>query len=231
MPAIGGFAAQRRSSPASLALVDAAHAAAVAALLLAKGPVIFDHEPVITEAINIPLKPPPPPELMVEQPKTAPSVLDLPDPIIAPPLPRPMPPVDRTDAPAPSLPLPPGPPTPDLALGPKLPPPLPVPQPEPKAPPVRVDARLDPRYAGALQPDYPSSELRAENEGNVTVRVTIGRDGRVAAVECVRAASDAFCQATREQALRRWRFKPATEDGRPVEASKTMMVRFLLENA
>lgn len=79
-----------------------------------------------------------------------------------------------------------------------------------------------------LQPPYPASEQRAENEGSVTVRILIGTDGRVKSVEKVRGASDAFFRATEQQALRHWRFKPATVDGRPVESRKVMTVHFRL---
>jgi protein TonB len=58
--------------------------------------------------------------------------------------------------------------------------------------------------------------------------VLIGADGRVKAVEKLRATSDAFFRATEQQALRHWRFKPATVDGRPVEARKVMTVHFQL---
>jgi protein TonB len=47
------------------------------------------------------------------------------------------------------------------------------------------------------------------------VRVTIAPDGRVTSVEQVSATSPAFFQATQRHALSRWRFKPATVDGRP----------------
>ena len=48
-------------------------------------------------------------------------------------------------------------------------------------------------------------------------------------VEKIRATSDAFFRATERQALRHWRFKPATVDGRPVESRTTMTVHFQLQ--
>jgi protein TonB len=94
---------------------------------------------------------------------------------------------------------------------------------------VRVDAQFDPRFAGALQPPYPAAEQRNAREGEVRVRVTIAPDGRVAAVEKVSATSDAFWQVTQRQALSRWRFKPATVDGKPVQSSKVLSVFFKLD--
>jgi protein TonB len=100
----------------------------------------------------------------------------------------------------------------------------------PAPPPVYVEPGTDSRYARFFQPPYPASEIRAGREGTATVRVLIGTDGRVKAVEKVRATSDAFYEATRSQALGKWRFRAATRGGVPEEAWKVMTVRFVLEN-
>lgn len=94
-------------------------------------------------------------------------------------------------------------------------------------PPVRHEARL---IGNDLQPPYPAAEQRAQREGVVRIRVTIGPDGRVTAVERLSATSDAFWLATQRQALSRWRFRPATLDGHPVEGSQVMTVQFRLED-
>jgi protein TonB len=94
--------------------------------------------------------------------------------------------------------------------------------------PVMVDAFIDPRYQGLLQPPYPPEEQRAGNSGRVVLRVLVGTDGRVKQVEKVSAASDAFFAAAQRQALGKWRFKPATQDGVPIEQWKTMSLRFVL---
>ena len=86
-----------------------------------------------------------------------------------------------------------------------------------------MDRRSEP------QPPYPASEQRLGREGRVTIRVLIGIDGRVAAAERVRATSDAFYRATEQHALRHWRFRPATVDGRPVESRKSITVEFRLD--
>ncbi|HEX4695158.1 TonB family protein [Sphingomonas sp.] len=99
----------------------------------------------------------------------------------------------------------------------------------PPPPAVMVNAEYDPRYAYALQPTYPTSEIRAGNSGRVVLRVLIGPDGRVKQVERVSAASDAFFAAAEHQALTRWRFKPATRDGVAIEQWKTMSLSFVLD--
>ena len=95
--------------------------------------------------------------------------------------------------------------------------------------PVLTGATVDPRYAAQFQPEYPAGERRAERFGKVVIRVLIGTDGRVKRAERVSAASDAFWAATERRALDKWRFRPATRDGVPVEAWRTMTVRFELE--
>lgn len=91
---------------------------------------------------------------------------------------------------------------------------------------VRTVAMLASR--GVAQPPYPRS-LQADGiEGIAIVRVLVATDGRVKAVEVVRADDPLFFEATRDHALRKWRFKPATEDGRPIESWREMTVRFVI---
>ncbi|MET0239967.1 MAG: energy transducer TonB [Sphingobium sp.] len=99
---------------------------------------------------------------------------------------------------------------------------------EPPIQPKLVDARIDRRFADAFQPAYPPAMIRQEAEGSVTVRVSIGADGRVLDVALVEAASPAFFEATKRQALSRWRFLPATRDGVPVASERVMTVHFRL---
>ena len=102
---------------------------------------------------------------------------------------------------------------------------------DPPPAPKLVFAELDPRYAGAFQPDYPASEQRREIEGVAKVRVLIGTDGRVKAVELVSTDSPGFFAETKRRALARWRFKPATRGGVAEESWKTMTVRFEIRAA
>jgi protein TonB len=100
--------------------------------------------------------------------------------------------------------------------------------PETIKPAIIIGANIDPRYASSFQPAYPAIEIRGGNAGRVTVKVLIGVDGRVKDIEKVSAASESFWEATRRQALAKWRFKPATRDGEPYETWKTMNVSFVL---
>jgi protein TonB len=229
-----GFLEQRTSRPLSLGAVVLLHGAAIAAVLLIKGPDWQRAVDVPTKVINVDVPKPPPPDVPPPpQDKVMPQVptrsfIDVPPRVI--PTPVPNIPVSSSDRPT----LPSGPVIgdSDRPTGGEVPRPEPrlaVPVREPVRPSVRVDAQFDPRFAGALQPPYPAAEQRNAREGEVRVRVTIAPDGRVAAVEKVSATSDAFWQVTQRQALSRWRFKPATVDGKPVQSSKVLSVFFKLD--
>jgi len=213
---------QRTSSPGSLTIVIALHAAGIAGLMLWKTEFVSTSmKPLVIKMIK--QAPPPPPVEPVPQMKPevrqkvvidqVPSVIRMERPTEfkleqAPDI-RPM--------------FDPGP------IGDAIADPAPIPAANPPKPvlePVRREATM--LASSQLQPPYPASEQRAENEGSVTVRILIGSDGRVKSVEKVRGANEAFFRSTEQQALRHWRFKPATVDGRPVESRKTMTVHFRL---
>lgn len=111
-----------------------------------------------------------------------------------------------------------------------------IPDPGPYVPPAQpprpalVLAQLDSRYAGSFQPDYPAREQREGTEGMARVRVLIGTDGRVKAVELVSTDSPGFFEETKRRALAKWRFKPAMRGGVAEESWQTMNVRFQIRN-
>ena len=214
-----GFYEQDSIRPGGLALVIALHAAAFAGLVLVRTDIIrADPGSTAIFDVRVPAEPEPEPEPRPQpDQRQAPSVIDTVRPIVDTTVTRPT----VTDPPLP--PLPPMPRVSDQVqladAAPDLPPP----------PPVRVEAQFDPRYASELLPPYPASEESAQREGVVRVRVTVGADGRVKAIRKVSATSDAFWRATERHALARWRFRPATVDGRPVESNKVMSVHFRIE--
>ena len=99
---------------------------------------------------------------------------------------------------------------------------------EPPQEPVLVEPGIDPRAMSAFQPDYPGSMIRQGMEGSVTVRVSIGADGKVTAIERLSATDEAFWIATQRHAMRKWRFRPATRDGVAVPGIKVLTVHFKL---
>lgn len=101
--------------------------------------------------------------------------------------------------------------------------------PEPPHVPVFRDATRDPRFAGRFQPDYPASRIRDGIEGRCPVTVTIAPSGRVSDVASNGCDDEAFFAATQRQALRHWRFQPATRDGVPVQSTQSLTVTFRLD--
>jgi protein TonB len=171
-----------------------------------------------TTIFDVPIDEPPPP---VEQPKPKTDTPRVQQetvyvPPVTPVVQSDMPPIQTTNV----LPE-----TPPVIVG-----NTPAPGFDPPKPPPLVLAEIDPRYAKDFQPQYPSVEIRSGNEGTVSVRVRIGTDGRVKDVQKVSATSEAFFDATRRQALSRWRFRPATRGGVAEESWKTMRVRFEVTN-
>ena len=220
----GSFLTPRKSNAASFVAVVALHGAALTALALSK--------------MDVPIKAyfPPIEMIPIEIDPIPPKVIPDPQPV---PEPRPAPrseivavdPIIETPSRSPFEAQPPFTPpyTPGSVGKVEMKDGNGAPVVEPK-PPVRVEAQIDGRYSRDLQPPYPPSEQRMGNEGTVTVRVTIGANGRVKAVNRVSAASDAFYKATERHALRSWRFKPATVDGKAVESEKVMTVHFRIED-
>ena len=96
--------------------------------------------------------------------------------------------------------------------------------------PVWRAASRSSRHIGDFQPPYPASRQREGVEGNCQVSVTIAPNGRVTAVRALACADDAFYAATERQALRNWRFEPATRDGVRVESTLTQNVVFRIDD-
>lgn len=93
--------------------------------------------------------------------------------------------------------------------------------------PPRAPVIVGPQFTGRNpQPPYPTAMQRMNIEGAVTVRVLVGVDGRPVRIEAVKVDQEAFFAATRDWAMKNWRFKPATRDGEPFQEWRTMTVRF-----
>ena len=219
---------RQRLNPAALALILAAHAAAIAAVMSAR--MHYDrHKQPPTIVDTIPL-PPEPRSDPVEPPVTQPSAsaLDAPAPLVpAPPLPGPT----VFDVPSSPPPLPgptvqdlPAPPMPGPLIGNGMDPaPLPLPAPV---------VRSGPRFAtpdADIRPPYPEAMRAREQEAVLRLRLSIDQRGRVVAVEPVGKADPTFLAAARRHILKAWRYKPAMEGERAVAASTVVTLKFELD--
>ncbi len=217
-----GFLQERRRSPVSLAAVIGLHGAALGALILFGNTAFQRDDPPPLKIINIRNVPPPPPEVPPPPPRR-----DTPEqiatPTIAPPVTPPITPPIIGQVTPPTVyhpPLtPPGPRIETADATPVIP------------PPVRRAAEVDPRFRDALQPPYPRDQEALQRVGQVRVRITIGTDGRVTAIEQLSATNDSFWRVTERQARSRWRFRPATVDGRPIVSTMVFTVTFRIPDA
>ena len=84
-----------------------------------------------------------------------------------------------------------------------------------------------PRVVDQVNPRYPALARRAGVEGPVVLRAIIRRDGSVEDVEVLRDLPMGLGEAAR-QAVERWRFRPATFHGQPIDVYYTVTVNFRL---
>jgi len=83
-----------------------------------------------------------------------------------------------------------------------------------------------PRPLVRVPPVYPYMAERRRIEGFVELVFTVNRDGRVEDVEILASdPGDLFVEAAR-RAVSRWRFEPASKDGRPVAVRVSQTLRF-----
>lgn len=160
-----------------------------------------------------PDKPPPPPP--PDQPQVQPPPVVSPPPIVQVQSPPPM--IQTVQTPPPAIQL-----TPKAA---------PVAPPAPPAPVVSKAAGLKGNPGQFFGPDaYPAAALRAEAQGRVVARLTVGTDGRV--TECTVTTSSGnsdLDSTTCSIAKRRVKYSPALDaSGTPITSTATLPVKWVL---
>lgn len=95
------------------------------------------------------------------------------------------------------------------------------------APPAEAQNR------GAVQtkkvdPVYPDALLKTERQGNVLLAGRIDAKGQIGDLRVVATSNNAFIQPALE-AVRQWQFRPATQDGKPIEIFANVGVRFRIQ--
>lgn len=115
-------------------------------------------------------------------------------------------------------------PTPDVAVTiPQGPPP----EPEPTGP-IRVGGDVKaPVKVNAPDPQYPDAARNARVEGVVIVEAIIDKQGRVKSTKIVKDLPMGLGDSA-QRAIKTWRFKPATLNGKPVEVYYNLTVNFRL---
>jgi protein TonB len=206
----------RANSPSLLVVILAGHAVLIGAVMASKTdlPERFQPPPTIVELIKD--KPPPPPEDAARpQRRPTDSAIDTPVVIVPTDLPvlpaiDPGPVVDR--------------PTP--AVGPAVDP-LPIADPPTPALVRRAARFITP--ADDIRPPYPEGKRLSQQEASLRLAWVINAAGRVTSVEPVGAVDPDVLAAARSHILKRWRYRPATEGGSPIESRTIVTLRFELE--
>jgi protein TonB len=101
------------------------------------------------------------------------------------------------------------------------------------ASPVMAPAELVPprplqEAAGNRKPEYPQAALRRHIQGVVRLLVDVSADGRAESVNILKSSGNDMLDASAVEAVRSWRFLPATRGGKPVPGKAEVPIRFIL---
>jgi periplasmic protein TonB len=94
------------------------------------------------------------------------------------------------------------------------------------SPPLRLPARpvYNPR------PVYPRQARLMGWEGSIVLRVLVDTQGNAAEVAVVSGSGQAVLDQSAVEAVRRWKFSPAMEAGKPVAMAHDVRIRFRLDD-
>ena len=103
-------------------------------------------------------------------------------------------------------------------------------------PPVREPAAMSPpvfnvAYLRNPPPQYPLVARRNGEQGTVTLKVLVTRDGIPASVAVERTSGSSRLDEAAAETVRTWRFVPARQGTQPVEAWVLVPIVFRLEGA
>ena len=223
--------------PSALAVAIALHGALIAFVVsgaLEKPHTEVEPPPVIVQLLT------PEPPLKLEPPTPEP-----PKPKPQPPKPEPVKPQPRPEPPRPEQPKP-EPAKPEVRPEPVkieapatavAPAPTPVAPPAPPAPPppapsvakpsARTEVSISASYAAAnRKPEYPKMSLRLGEQGTVVLTVMVKSDGSAGDVEVKSTSGFTRLDRAAADAVKTWRFNPATIDGKAVDKSYEVPITF-----
>ena len=93
-------------------------------------------------------------------------------------------------------------------------------------PPPVAAAATEPVPVSKPPPRYPDAALRRNEGGTVRVRVTVAADGSVERLDVAAGSGNRHLDRAAMEAVRRWRFQPATRGGQPVSADVVVPIVF-----
>ena len=109
------------------------------------------------------------------------------------------------------------------------PPPPPAPEPEPPSGPLRVGGDVKaPTLSNRVEPQYTDAARKARIAGTVVIEAIIDKNGNVDRVKVIKGLPGGLSEQA-ENAVRRWKYKPGTLNGKPVDTIFNVTVTFKLE--
>ncbi len=96
--------------------------------------------------------------------------------------------------------------------------------PEPVSVPANVTAAS---IIEQVNPEYPPQARAANVEGEVVLRATIDKEGKITQVQVLEG--DELLAPAAVEAVGKWRYKPMLVDGEPKEVKTTITVTFSLK--
>lgn len=95
--------------------------------------------------------------------------------------------------------------------------------------PVFAQSKVEPPVpVRTVPPDYPTEMRRDGVSGVVTVKCQIDEKGDVTGAEVEKSSNSAFEPAA-VAAVKKWKFKPAKQDGAPVAIRVSIPIKFVSE--
>ncbi len=96
--------------------------------------------------------------------------------------------------------------------------------------PVFAQSKAEPPVpVRTVPPDYPDELRRDGVSGLVMVKCTIDEQGNVSGTEVEKSSNAAF-EKPALNALKKWKFKPAKQDGTPVAIKVSIPIKFVFES-
>ena len=88
---------------------------------------------------------------------------------------------------------------------------------------------LAPLKTHHLEPFYPMAARQNRWEGTVIIEATLGKDGQIGKTTLVQSSGYQLLDTEAIKAVKKWRYHPATKDGKPIEWQLRIKILFKLE--
>jgi bla regulator protein blaR1 len=99
----------------------------------------------------------------------------------------------------------------------------------PKTAPVHTYTRALADFRSCAKPEWPHADLEAEHQGTVTLRYLVTTEGLPAQSEVLRSSGHPALDEAARSGIAKCHFKPATQDGQPVEGWMKMQYVWTLQ--